>query len=138
MNRGDESGRHAACVFDMIEHVTVNQPRSGASVCVDDDVDALPGRDEDGVLDVLVVDRLGVACDDLLIMAMRVHGVELFGGDVDPANSKALAGSHVERARRRILFAVEREMVFGAALDLPRRDHLEKIVRESAFDRPRS
>ena len=138
MNRGDQPGRHAACVFDMIEHVTVNQPGSGASVCVYDDVYALTGRDEDGVFDVLVLHRLGVARDDLLVMSMRVHGVELFGGDVDPANSKALPRSHVERTRRGILFAVEREVILGGALDLPRRDHLEEIVRESALDRPRS
>ncbi len=93
-----------------------------------------PGRHQHRVFDVAVVDRRGVARDDLLIVTVRVHRMELFARDVDPPNAKALAGTDVERACRRVLFAVEREVILRAALDLPRRDHLEKIVREAALN----
>ncbi len=97
----------------------MDEPGAGLRVCVDDDVDSLARCYQHGILDVVEIDGRGVAGDDLLIVPVRVHGMELFARDVDPANAKSLAAMDVERARRRVLFAVKGEVVLCGALNLP-------------------
>src|SRR5580692_3510322 len=95
MDRRDQSRGHSVRIFDVVHHVAMDEPRPRRRIGIDRDVDALPWGDEDRVLDVAIVDRLGVARDNLLVMPMGVHGVELFAGDVDPADPKVLAGATI-------------------------------------------
>ena len=137
LDRGDQARRHAVGVFDVIHHVTVHEPRPGLLIGGHDDVDALSGREGDRVLHVARFDRLRVARDHLLIVTVRVHRMNVFGRQADPANAEFLALFDVHGVRRRIFFAVDRPMIFGRALNFPTGQHLDEVVGEMPFFRPR-
>jgi hypothetical protein len=124
---------HSVGVLDVVEDVTVDDPRRRFLIGEDRDVGALSRTEFERVLDVLAGDGHGVAGNDPHVVPVRVHRVEVFCGDVDPADANTLAAADVEDDGRGILLAVERELALGVAVDVPRGDDLEVVAREAAL-----